>query len=270
MHNVVNALLNMILVSIPEDIFIVLITLIFLKRFDLLDIRMWKQNIKWIMIPVVPVALIINFFRYIVIIPKPIISLISLFVMNILIIYIIVKSSYLTEKKQIFKTIMFTLISFVIVGLIEILYYPILLQWLQKEMSFFDQNILYNLLITIPARVIQICIVAFIIIKKNNTIRINIFDTIIKNKFLANSFAVILIIVLSTIIYATKLMMIDNILIYLNIIDQLVIVIIILTVPIILITMFLIFVNYILLVQKQIQQTYENLIIQDDVTDVEN
>jgi TM2 domain-containing membrane protein YozV len=41
--------------------------------------------------------------------------------------------------------------------------------------------------------------------------------------------------------------------------------------PIILITWFLIFVNYLLTKEKQIQQTYENLIIQDDVTfDVED
>jgi len=53
MQGVTNALLNMILVSIPEELFLTVMTLIFLKRFDMLDIRMWRYNLKWIMIPIV-------------------------------------------------------------------------------------------------------------------------------------------------------------------------------------------------------------------------
>ena len=110
MQGVTNALLNTILVSIPEESFIVIMTLVFLRRFDMLDIRMWKHSLKWIMVPTLPVAIMINVFRYIVIIPKPLMSLTSFILMVVLIIYLIVKNSYDIDKKIIFKTIIFTIL----------------------------------------------------------------------------------------------------------------------------------------------------------------
>ena len=103
MQNVINALLNTILVSIPENIFLVTMTLIFLRRFDMLDVRMWKHSLKWIMMPVIPVAIMINLFRYIIIIPKPINSLLSLGIMIGLIVYIVIKNSYDFKGKLILK-----------------------------------------------------------------------------------------------------------------------------------------------------------------------
>ena len=112
MQGVTNALLNTILVSIPEEAFIVIMTLVFLKRFDMLDIRMWKHSLKWVMVPTIPVAMVINVFRYIIIIPKPTMSLIAFILMNVLILYVVIKNSYSIDKKLIFKTIIFTLSSF--------------------------------------------------------------------------------------------------------------------------------------------------------------
>jgi len=271
MQGVTNALLNTILVSIPEESFIVIMTLVFLRRFDMLDIRMWKHSLKWIMVPTLPVAIMINVFRYIVIIPKPLMSLASFILMTILIIFMIIKNSVVFDKKLLFKTIMFTILSFVVVGLIELLYYPISLSLLHKQMSYFNNNILYNLLLAIPTRVLQICIVAFIIMRKNNDIEINLFNTIVRNKFFTKSFIMMITIMLFVIIYMGKLLMFDNILVELQVIDQLFIVLIVIVTPIILITWFLMFVNYLLTKEKQIQQTYENLVMQDDVMlDVED
>ena len=268
--SVTNALLNLVLVSIPEETFIVVMTLILLKRYDMLDIRMWRQNLKWIMVPVIPVAIMINLFRYIIIIPKPIISLICLISMPLLLILVIKNNSFMIDKKVIIRTVIYTIFSFVMVGLIELSYYPLALSLLHTNMSFFDNNILFNLLITIPARVIQICIIVFIIMKKNNEIQIHLFKTISKNKFLTNSFLAMLITIMSIIIYIAKLVMVDSFLSNIRVIDQLITTIIILAVPVISITFFLMFVNYLLVKEKQIQQTYENLVIQDDITDVDN
>ena len=136
---------------------------------------------------------------------------------------------------------------------------------MHKEISFFNSNIWFNLLLTLPARAIQICILLFIIVRKNNEIQINLFNAITKNKFFTQSFISILVLSISVIIYSTKLMMVDYLLIKLNIFDQLIIVVILISVPIILITWFLMFVNYLLTKEKQIQQTYENLFIEDDI-----
>ena len=271
MQGATNALLNFILVSVPEETFIVTITLIFIKLYDLLDIRMWRHCLRWILVPVIPVSIIINIFRYIIIIPRPWMSLISMISMIILILYIVIKNSYDVSKKLILKTTIYTILSFIIVGLIELFYYPLSLSLLHKEMSFFDSNILYNIIISLPARVIEICIVAFVIIKKNDKIEVSLFNTIVKNKFFTNSFLTMIISIVLFIIYIAKLIIIDNIMLNIKIIDQLILTSIIISVPIILITWFLVFINYLLSKEKQIQQTYENLVEQDDIMlDVED
>ena len=271
MQGVTNALLNTILVSIPEEAFIVIMTLVFLKRFDMLDIRMWKHSLKWVMVPTIPVAMVINVFRYIIIIPKPTMSLIAFILMNVLILYVVIKNSYSIDKKLIFKTIIFTVLSFIIVGLIELLYYPLSLSLLHKEMSFFDNKIIYNIIISLPARIIEICILTFVVIKKNNTVQVNLFNTIVKNRFFTNSFLTIIISIVSLIIYIAKLIIVDNIIIHISIVDQLILTSIVISAPIILITWFLMFINYLLTKEKQIQQTYESLVMQDDIMlDVED
>jgi hypothetical protein len=54
MQIVYNALLNCLLVSIPEEFIITSIVLIALNRIDLLDIHRWKRNIKLLSIPILP------------------------------------------------------------------------------------------------------------------------------------------------------------------------------------------------------------------------
>jgi len=72
-------------------------------------------------------------------------------------------------------------------------------------------------------------------------------------------------------VYLIKLIGIDLILINKSFIEQLIDVILIFTVPTVIITWILLMVNYVLKAEKRIQQTYENLVIQDDIMfDVEN
>lgn len=270
MNNVMTALLNMILVSIPENIFIVVMTLIFLKRFDLLDFRMWKQNLKWIMIPSISIAIMINMFKYIIVIPRPITSLSCLVIMNILILYIVLRNTYEVNKKLIFKISIATFMSFVAVSLIELIYVPMSLSLLHRPISYFNNNIVYNFLLALPGRIMEICLIAFILIRKNNSIKINLFDAIIKNNFYKLNFLFMIILINLIIVYIAKLIMIDNILVNIEIIEQLFITILIVSIPIILITWFFIFVNYSLTREKRMHQTYESLVIQDDIADVNN
>ena len=65
MQSLINALLNMFFVSLPEELFVVSIVLIFIGRDDLLDLRMWKDNIKWVSIPAIGMSFIISFSRFI-------------------------------------------------------------------------------------------------------------------------------------------------------------------------------------------------------------
>ena len=62
-------LLNIIFTSIPEEAFIAIITLIFLKLNNLLDIYTWNKSLKWIALAVLPVSIMINILKYIIIVP---------------------------------------------------------------------------------------------------------------------------------------------------------------------------------------------------------
>jgi hypothetical protein len=68
-----------------------------------------------------------------------------------------------------------------------------------------------------------------------------------------------------TTIYLIKLIGINLILIKLSFFEQLIITILIFIIPTITITWILLIVNYILKIEKRIQQTYENLATQDDI-----
>ena len=65
-QNITNAILNFLSISLFEEFGWVLLILIFLKRFDLLDRYMWKQNIGWIFIPTILTSISINVFIYII------------------------------------------------------------------------------------------------------------------------------------------------------------------------------------------------------------
>jgi hypothetical protein len=261
------ALLNMILVSIPEEMFLVAMTLIFLKRFDLLDIRMWKQNLVGIMIPVLPVAILINVFRYIWIIPKPVATILNLIVFYILMVYFLKKSSFEFTKRDYRKLLIGFSLSFMILGLLEGLTVPVLLFLLNKSLYFLQENVLWNIILSIPSRVIELLIVIFLAIKNNNVVKVKIFETISKNNFLLTS--IIFFAISSNIfaVYILKLIAINRILEdKISLLGQMFIIICVLLFPVIIIFWILLLINYLLVKEKQKLQTYKNLYAEDDFT----
>lgn len=264
-QNVVNALLNFILVSIPEEIFLVAMTLIFMKRFDLLDVRMWKQNLKWIMIPSIPMALDINIIKYILGLPKLISSLSSLMIFIIVFMIMIKRYSFNFTKKDFKKALLSIFLSFMFLGIIETLYYPLILFLTKLSISEINNNILHNFSWSLPSRVFEISIITYFLTKRNNEIQFNLFDTILKSKFLVSSLISILIILNLFMVYVIKLIGYDNILISRPIFEQMFAIIIILILPILSVLWIFLMVNYILKKEKQIQQSYENLVEDNDL-----
>lgn len=264
MQPIINATLNTIFVSIPEEFFIVFIALTLLGLDDLLDIRLWKRNLMWIMIPTIPVSILINVFRYVIIIPKQTMMISIMAIMIIFTEYIVIKNSDTINIKLIGQTAIFTIAGFVIVGVIEYSYYPVLLSLLHQPISLFYENVFLNILWAIPVRVIYVCIIAFVIMIKNSTAQINLLNYIIKNKCFSGSFLVILTTIVSVIAYITKLVNSGNILSHLNLIDQLIIIIAVTSIPIILITWALMSITLFIIKEKEHQNIYKNLIAPDD------
>jgi len=271
MQNVLNALFNLILVSIPEEIFLVVMTLIIIKRFGMLDVRMWRQNLKWIMIPAIPMAMMINLFKYFIIIPM-FSTIICLITFYILIVLIVNKADGCSFNKKDCKEIALAMFaSFIIWGVLEGVTWPILAMMLNMPIDNIKNNISQNFLISLPSRVIGFGSILYILNKKNSSIKIKIFDVIIKNRFLYTTILTFCISTILLTVYTIKLISYNNILINLPLIEQIFICIAILILPVVVLIWMLMLINYIIVKEKQIQQTYENLVMQDDIMlDVED
>jgi len=269
MQTIVNAILNMLFVGIPEELFIAIITLTFLKELDnLFDIYMWKKNLKWILIATLPTSILVSVLRFVIAVPQIDVILSAMALMIISMIYIVIKNSDNISIPLILKTAIYTLAGFVITGILEYAYCPIIFSLLHKPQEFFNNVFFYNFLLGLPARILYTCIITFIIMKKNGKVKVNLFDVIIKSKFFMGSFAAIIMSVVSIITYIAKLIESESILFSFQFIDQFIIIVIITSTPVILITWLLIVINYFLSKEKQKMQVYENIINSDNVDDI--
>ena len=255
-----NAILNTIFTSLPEEAFISIITLIFLKLNNLLDIYTWNRSLKWIALAVLPVSILINIFRYIIIVPKQNMMISTMILMILLMEFIVLNNSFNITPSLILKTAIFTIAGFVIVGLVELSYCPLILSILDRPISFFNDNVFYNFLLGIPARVLYLCVISFVIMRRNNSVHVDLFRAVFKNKFFVFSFIAIVLARISTIAYITKLIEMNSILIYLQFVDKLIIIVALVCVPILFITWLLMFVNNLLCKEQMKFQNYENMV----------
>jgi hypothetical protein len=207
MQNWINALLNCLLVSIPEEIVWVTLTLVLLKRFDLLDWRRWKRNIKWLSIPIIPVAISINILKYIFVIPRLVMSISTLIMLILLIIYIVKKTDKLKNTK-IYKVILFTLFGSCLIAFTEAIYIPIILFMTNLKISQINIDILNNFLFSLPERIIQICFILYIIYGKTYKLKYNYGFKIFENKL--NVFSLFSIIIILVVFWLISLNVFSN------------------------------------------------------------
>ena len=187
-------LLNTIFTSIPEEAFIAIITLIFLKINNLLDIRMWDRSLKWIALAALPVSIMINILRYIIIVPKQNMMISTMIIMILLMEFIVLNNSYDINISLILKTAIFTISGFVIVGLVELSYCPLILSILDRPIEFFNANVFYNFLLGLPERILYVSVISFVIMRRSRTDKIDLFNSIVKNKFFIYSLLLIVLV----------------------------------------------------------------------------
>jgi len=266
MQELANAILHLILVSIPEELFLTIMTLIFMKRFDMLDIQMWKLNFKSIMIPVLPVAIMINISRYVVVTYQPVMMIATIALFYIILVYILKQNSHAFSFRDYKKILMSLSFSFFILGLMESVTIPLILFLLNKSLTVINDSTMWNFIATVPSRVLEFLFVGFSIVKHNNVAKIKMFDEICKNNFLLFSVTFFVIIFNIIAIYSIKLIGIDRILQdKVSEFAQILISMSVLVIPAVLLFYVLLLINFFLVKQKEIEQTYKNLVEQDDI-----
>ena len=253
-------LLNTIFITIPESLFMIILSLSILKIDNLLDILTWKNNLKWIIIASLPISIMLTITKFSPISTKHNMILSTMLIMILLIEYIVINNSFDVKSITIIKTAIYTAIGFSISIIIKFTYCNILLSLLARNFCSFDNNIFYSIILSIPVKVFHLCIISIILVRKNSKVKIQLFNSIIKNKFLIGSFLAIMLSRALIVNYISKLVGNNSILINLEIVDKLIIIVLVTTIPIVIITWIILFVNHFMCKNKLTQQNYENIL----------
>lgn len=183
MSNILSAVLNTVFVSIPEEFVWVVLTLILLKRFDLLDIHRWKENIKWILIPVIPTVIVTNVLKYFNL-PRVAWFVSCSIIIYTLLIYIVKKTDTEECFSSSLKVIICSFIASFIIMITESIYCPIVLSILDTSISEVNSNIVLNVILSSPSRLFQGLLIVYILHRRNTVAQLPLFKTIINDKVL--------------------------------------------------------------------------------------
>ncbi|MCX7921411.1 MAG: hypothetical protein N3B21_05225 [Clostridia bacterium] len=214
-------LTNIILVSIPEEVFLTAFTLLLLKRLEL------PYDISKLLLPVVGVAVISNILRY-----KGV-NINTVFLLSILILFLLILvTDKVNRRREVLRAFACLLLSISILQILELSYTPLIFYATNKTFSDFNNSIILNFIITIPERIVEFSLVIWLHKKRNDYPQINIFRKFLRSKSLMILTIIILIANTLYLFLACRLIGYDKILISLSISDQLAIIIGVLTFPI--------------------------------------
>jgi len=180
-ESITNAVMNFLLVSLPEESIWLISILILMKRFDLLDKYMWRDKIKYLIFPILLSSISINFLKYIIVAPRLVISISAILTIYVGIIYILKapENNILNEKIPYIKIFFYVLSSFaVLIVLVECLYSPIILTYVEKSIIEINSVWTMNFLLSTPARLIQFFMIIILLSLQNRKAYLNIMQSI--------------------------------------------------------------------------------------------
>jgi hypothetical protein len=181
-------ILNTLLVSIPEEIYLVMLTLILIGEFDYWKEEECKRIInKWdysrILIPSVIVALLLNIFQY-AIGETFVSSLICFFVFYVL---IALTNDILKDArpfKWLAKAFIFLVVGQISLAITEIIYVPFVINATGKTVAEINNNILLNFMLSLPSRLIQYTFLAILVNRKRKRGKESFFVYLTSNQVL--------------------------------------------------------------------------------------
>lgn len=181
MQNLINALLNFLFVGIPEETIVVLVTFVMLKRFDLIDPRRIKRNYKLLLLPIISVSFLVNIFRYIIIIPRPLMSFSALILFIYTIAFITKKTDKLKEYR-LWKVIAFTLLSMIVCVVLCESYVPFYLSIMNISLNDIENDFKIKLILSITPRIFGLIILFFITYNKTYSVKLQNYLLIFRDK----------------------------------------------------------------------------------------
>lgn len=229
-------IINTIFVSIPEEVFFVLFTYVLMGEFD-----QWKdEDCKklfqpWdyarILVPAVSAALISNILRY----TGAGEGFISSGTLLVLIIGIVAMGDIFNNArvaKWIGEVILFIFLAAICAAIMELAFIPFVVYGINKPLAEINNNMLSNFLLTIPLKIMQYSLLAYMIARKRSLLRARIIKMITENRVLLVIILIALFTDVSFLVFMNKLVCYDNVLTSLSIMLRLVTIICICLFPI--------------------------------------
>jgi hypothetical protein len=260
MTNALHGFLSCVFITIPEQMFFIIIALRIMGRKEMLDLYNAKENLISILKIVIPPAVSLNILDYIIKTPSQINKSIILIMLYLLFIYILKNRSYIHYPKLYLKAFACFSISIMISVAIEIVTIPIVFKLAGKTYEEIKLNFYLILICSLSSRIIDIVILVYIFINKNNKFQINISDYIFNNRFFMR-------LTVSSIVgltifeaYVIKLVMYNNLLnIVKSIYEQLILVTFFtFLIPSLIIAMVYLCINYCIIIINSEKQSIRN------------
>lgn len=176
---VVPLILNILLASIPEETFLLVFSLIVMKRYDLLALK--KANIiksATIVIVIAASSTILRAFSILDANLAPVYGLFFIFLFMVLLYGI-------RSPKGIFKAFLSICAAFLTVLAMEILVFPVLNSIPGFNAEEANKLGLMPIVLSIPERAMQVILVTMLLLKRRNFMKLGFFKVISRNKPLA-------------------------------------------------------------------------------------
>ena len=211
-NNIIHAFFSSMCVTIPEYVFLVIITLKLMGRNDFLDFYDIKNNLISILTIAIPPALVLDILNYVIKSPSSLNKIISVILTYYLLTYILKKRSIIEYPKLYQKAFQYFIYSLLLAIAIEIITLPIVFKLIDKTFKEIQQNFYLLILCSMSSRIIDLLILYFIFLKRNSKFQLNMGDYILKNKFFNRLLSVLMVSLVITEAYFIKLILYNELL----------------------------------------------------------
>lgn len=209
-------IINTILNSIPEELFVVLFTYILMGEFD-----QWKDedckrlfqpwDYSRIIVPTVATALISNVLRYTGA-NEGIVSFGTLLAFFITIVAMGDIFNNARALKWMGEVLVFLLLAALCVSVIELTYLPFMVYGTGKPLAEINNNMLHNFIISIPAKIMEYSLLAFLVLHKRSLLKARIIKMVFESKILTAFMLTTLLADFSFLVFMLKIVCYESVL----------------------------------------------------------
>lgn len=258
LNEIIQALSVFSCITVPETVVMVMFTYIILGRHDLLDKYNLNHTIKQMSISVIPSALLLNLFIYVLKISAGFSKLMDFVLLYFLLLYVVNKNNYQNVIRYKIKILISLVCGYLFIAIIEAVYLYFLLNVTHQTFSMIANNLNIFLLASVPLRVVEFTAITLILLYKNKKKSTNILKIVLKNKTLLFLTVPTSVMILIEILYIVHLMLWRDILLNMALFDQLIFIIMFLfLIPSLLISWMYYFIIYFIKQENSLQQLYQ-------------